>query len=412
MKGLTFGGLWRIAIRDLRRNRRRSLLTLLAVAIGLALVIFTSGLMTGSVDGALENNIRQQTGHLQVRAATYEEEKVDLAWEDLLADPYATSAQIQELEQVRVASPVLWASGILGTRDESVGVRVFGIDTQSEAQEFLRDGLVAGEYLVADDRAGILMGQRLADNLDLAVGSQVNLLVNTADEAPDEARFTIRGLFNSNVPSYDDTTIFLPIAKAQAFTRTGDRASAIFILLHDKEDATTVAGLLESPSNNVLAWEELNKVLMQSVDMSAGIMNLMYFVVLAVVAVVIANTLLMAVYERTREMGILAALGMKGRQITFMFLLEATALALTGILVGLLLGGLLVAYVAKVGWHIGDMATVGSAAIGYGNTIYTKFSLPDALSLALAGLAITLIASLYPAIMAARLEPIDALRAQ
>ena len=233
MAGLSIGRLWMIAARDLGRNRRRTVLTVLAVGMGLALLVFSAGLMEGSLEGALENNIRLHTGHLQVRAASYEEEKASLKWEDLLEDPQVLAAQIEMLDEVRVASPVLWASGILGTRDEAVGVRVLGIDPLSESQAPFREGLVAGQFLEAGDRSGILLGQRMADSLGLAVGQDVSLLVNTADEQPDEARFTIRGLYASGVPSYDETTVFLPLAKAQAFTRTPGRASAVLVLLQD-----------------------------------------------------------------------------------------------------------------------------------------------------------------------------------
>ena len=140
---------------------------------------------------------------------------------------------------------------------------------------------------------------------------------------------------------------------------------------------------------------------------------MMNLVVLAVVAVVIANTLLMAVFERTREVGILAALGMKGRQILAMFVLEAGTLGLAGIALGIFLGGLGVAYLATVGLPIGEAAAAGEASniITYGNILRAQFSVADTISLSIASLIIMLLASLYPAWFAARLEPIEALRA-
>jgi ABC-type lipoprotein release transport system permease subunit len=229
----------------------------------------------------------------------------------------------------------------------------------------------------------------------------------------DEAVFTIRGLYNTGVASYDETRVFLPLSKAQAFTRTEGHASAIFILLDRQEDADTVAAALRAPGFSVLTWRALNQVFLQTMQASAIFLNMMNLVVLAVVAVVIANTLLMAVFERTREMGILAALGMKGRQILAMFLLEAGTLGLAGIILGFLLGLLGVAYLAAVGLPIGEAAAAGEASnmITYGNVLYARFSLPDVASLSGLELIITLLASLYPAWFAARMEPIEALRA-
>jgi ABC-type lipoprotein release transport system permease subunit len=314
---------------------------------------------------------------------------------------------------VRVATPVLWASGILAKGEESVGVRVVGIDPLSEAGAPFREGVVAGQFLTPDDRTGVLIGQKLARSLGLSAGDSVALMVNTSGEQPDEAIFAIRGLYSTGIPSYDEVTIFLPLGKAQAITRTEGRASAILMLLHDQEQADAVASALRAPGLTVLTWRDLNRVIIQAVETSMGIMYLMYLVVLAVVAVVIANTLLMSVFERMREMGILAALGMKGRQIMTMFVLEAGTLAILGIIFGFVLGSLGVYYLATEGWHIGEaMASMASAEVAYGETLYARFAPSETVTLAIASLVITLVASLYPAWFAARMEPIDALRAQ
>jgi len=404
--------LWRIAFRNLGRNRRRSALTLVAVALGMGLLVVLAGLVEGEIDLALRNGIRLQTGHLQVRDESYEEEEFSLAWEDLLENPRDLAAQAEALEEVRVAAPVLWANGILSAREESVSVRVVGIDPRSEAHAPFREGLAAGQFLDPDDRDGILIGQRLAKSLELDVGSDVSLLVSTANQQPDEAIFTIRGLFNTGVPAYDETTVLLPLDKAQAFTRAEDRASAVWMLLHDREEAEDVAASLRAPQFEIVTWRELNSALLNAVEQSMGIMVLMYLVMLAVVAVIVANTLLMSIFERTQEMGILAALGMKGRQILMMFLLEAGTLGAMGVVLGILLGGLGVLYLATVGVNIGDMTTaVAYSDMAIPSTIYAEFAVQETITLSIASLLITILASLYPAWLGARMEPAEALRA-
>jgi ABC-type lipoprotein release transport system permease subunit len=404
--------IWRIAYRDLNRNRRRSILTLIAVALGLGLLVVMAGLVAGELDGIMQNSIHLQTGHMQIRATSYEEGKQSLKWEDLLENPQILADQIEKIEGVKAAAPVLWASGVLGTREDNVGVRIYGIDTEAVTSSPFRDGIIAGEYLATDDREGLLIGGVLADSLNLHPGDQVSLLVSTADEHPDEALFTIRGLYSTGVPVYDETTLFLPLDKAQSFTRTENHASIIFILLDEQDYADTLAATLEAPQYQVLTWRDMNRVLLDALQMSNAFMTLLNLVVLAVVGVVIANTLLMAVFERVRDMGVLAALGMKGRQILTMFLLQALTLGVVGILIGILLGSIGIGYLAKFGLVIGDAAGTGSAAMPISSTIYAQFPLRDIIILSATGLVITMLAALYPSWLASRLEPIEALRAQ
>jgi ABC-type lipoprotein release transport system permease subunit len=308
---------------------------------------------------------------------------------------------------------VLWASGILNTVEESAGVRVFGIDPLSEIETPFREGLVAGEFLTPDDRGGVLISQRLADNLGLAAGDDVSLLINTSGEQPDEATFTIRGLYDTGFPGFDEATIFLPLAKAQAFAQVGDRASAVVALLHDREEADAVVSALSAPELALLTWRDLNQLMVEGVQSAMGFLYMIYLIVMAIIAVVAANTLLMSVFERTREMGILAALGMKGRQIMMMFVLESATLGAIGVILGVLLGSLGVYYLATEGIHFGDidMADMVSADIAYGETMYARFQWRDTAVLSVVCWIIMLLASLYPAWFATRKEPIDALRA-
>ena len=408
--------LWRIAVRDLRRNKRRSALTMIAVMLGLALVITLHSYEMGAMETSIKNNIRVQTGHVQVRAESYDEEKASLKWEDLLQEPQAVAAQAKGLPNVRDAAPVLWGSGILNTTDESVGLRIYGVDPLAETMLPFREGLVAGGWLAPEDRSGVLLSQRLAETMGLAVGDGISLLVNTSGEQPDEAVFEIRGLYDSGIPGFDDVTVFMPLAKAQAFMRVGDRASAVVAVLEDQEGADAVAAALSAPGLEVLTWRDLNEMMLTLTESAMGILYLFYGIVMAIVAVVVANTLLMSVFERTREMGILASLGMKGRQIMGMFLMESATLGLLGILLGVGLGSLGAYYLVNVGISLGDLdmsdiAGTGSSGFALGNTLYGTYAWGDTVMLSIVCLVIILVASLYPAWFATRKEPIDALRA-
>jgi len=172
---------FKLAYRNIGRNKTRSLLSSLAVGVGMALLLLMVSVLEGEMTGALQNTIRLQSGHLQIRPASYEENKISLKWEDLIEDPEQVAGKIKSLPQVTVATPRLSASAILTISNESKGVQILGIDPESEANKPFRDGMLSGEFIKADDREGILIGNILAEKLSLKVNDKVNLLVTTSN---------------------------------------------------------------------------------------------------------------------------------------------------------------------------------------------------------------------------------------
>ena len=397
----------KMAFRDLGRNRRRSFFSSLALGLGLMVLLTMAAFVNGEMNGAMDSTIRLQSGHLQVRAQSYDEVKTSLKWEDLVENPDQIVAQITSLAPVKVATPRLFASGIASAGDQSTGVRVFGIDPLSPANAPYRDGLLSGEFLTSDDREGLLIGQPRADKLGLKAGDPFNLSVNTSNGDVAQQIFTVRGVYSTQTNGFDSTTVFMPLAKAQAITQTENHASTIFVLLKDKAETEAVAAALQTSNYKVLPWTKMNELIIQFEDLANSYMVIFYLIVLGVTATVIVNTLIMAVFERTREIGILSALGMKGRNILLMFLIESSLLAVGGVIMGLILGSLLVAYFTHFGFYIGQM---GISGMMIGNTIYAKLAVQDTVKLTVLAFIITLLAGLYPAFLAARLEPVQALR--
>jgi len=397
----------KMAWRDLGRNRRRSFFSALALGIGLALLLLIASVLDGEMRGSMDTAINLQSGHLQVQSKTYNVDKMSLDWQDLVENPAQIAAQVSALEPVKVATPRLFVSGIVGSGEQSAGVRIYGVDTASAANAPYKDGMIAGSYINNDDRDGVLMGQTLADKMGLKAGDTFNLLVNTSNGDVDEQQFTIRGIYSTRTPGFDESTLIMPIAKAQAISGAGDRASTIFVLLKDREQTDAVVNALQSSQYQVKTWRQLNDVLVQTEQLSSGYMVLIYLIVLAITATVIVNTLIMAVFERTREIGILTAIGMKSRRVMTMFFAESALLAVAGIIIGLILGGMMVWYFTTYGFFIGNMGVNG---IMLGERIYAHLTLNDAVTLSLLAFVVTLLAALYPALLAARMEPVVALR--
>ena len=190
----------------------------------------------------------------------------------------------------------------------------------------------------------MLIGKTLADKLGLGSGDTITLLVNTSNGSVEQQIFTIRGIYSTDTPSYDESTVFLPMAKAQAFSQAGNHASAIFILLKDRSQTDAVAAALQSNQYTVLTFDQMNPLIVTLDTYANSFMIVLYLIVLAITATVIVNTLVMSVFERTREIGIPAAVGMKSSWIMAMFSIEFVFLAVGGIVLGLAVGAPLVSW--------------------------------------------------------------------
>jgi ABC-type lipoprotein release transport system permease subunit len=401
--------IFKMAFRDLGRNKRRTILSALAVSFGMGLLLLMSSVIVGEMQGALRNTIKLHSGHLQIRSLTYDENKISLKWDDLIENPQALADSVKaQVPQIVDATPRLVASGIVTKGENSRGVQVVGFDPESEVNQVYRQSVTDGEFLTPDDREGILIGLPLADKLGLAVGDQINLLVNTSNGDVVEQLFTIRGIYTTNTYGYDESTVFLPLAKAQTITGAQDRASLIFIMLKERDQSDAVAAAMQSPNYTVVTWRDMNAMIVQFDEFANAYMTIFYLIVLGITATVVSNTLVMSVFERTREIGILAAIGMKGRRILAQFLTEAALIATGGVIGGLILGGALAAYFARYGIPL-DVGKFGLTGILINDRIYTQLTADNAIYLTFVTYVVTLIASFAPARLASRMEPVDAL---
>ena len=400
-----------MAFRSVIRNTRRSLLTALAVALGLVVVMVMAGAIEGMIDNALADSIRVSTGHLQIRNANYEVGKGSLLAKDLLDNAEALTKRVKEVAGVRSATPILESSGLLSTATESTGIEIIGIVPGDPFHDPVRNGTAAGEYLKADDRDQILMGEMLAEQMNIAVGQRVSLAASDANGVGQEGLFTVAGLIDTGFPGIDQNRILMPLAQAQTFSGVGDRASDIIVMLDNQDDAESMAAQLRGGDIDVQTWRDMNSILLDSMEIGMVFYYIIYLIVFLAVAVIIANTLLMSVFERTREIGILASLGMNGRQIMALILFEALILAIFGVAVGLVLGMGAVTYFAVVGISFSAETAAMVEGMAIGTTMKGGYAPDQFAILSLLLLAVVCLVSLYPAWYAARMEPVEALHA-
>lgn len=400
-----------MAYRDLVRNRRRSALTALAVALGLVVVMAFSSLLDGMLESMLDDSIRLNTGHLQIRNANYDASETSLLAEDLLEDAQALAEQVEMVPGVQSAAPVLWNGGLLGTAQESIGIQIVGINPEDAFYDPVREGIVAGRYISPEDRGELLVGKVLADQMGIAAGDRVSLAASDANGVGREAIFTVAGLVDTGYPSIDHHRVILPLDQAQAFSDVGDRFSSLIIMLDDQDDTGAVAAQLQGAGIQVVTWRELNRLLLESVESGMFFYYILYAIVFLAVAVIIANTLLMSVFARAREIGILASLGMTSRHIMLLFMLEGFLLALFGIALGWVLGLSVVTYLTYVGFSIPAETATMVQGFAFSTTMRGGYAPGQFIILSLMLLAIVSLVSLYPAGYAARMEPVEALHA-
>jgi ABC-type lipoprotein release transport system permease subunit len=399
----------KMAFRDLGRNRRRSFFSALAVGAGLALLILMASVIEGEMGSAIESAIQLQSGHIQLRASTYDENKSSLKWEDLVADPDKIAGQIAALDQVKAATPRLYASGFLSSGTQSASARITGIDPLSPASDPYRQGVISGDYLSSDDREAILIGKPMAEKLNLKAGDRISLSINTANGDVQDQTFTVKGIYTTNTYGFDSATVFLPLAKAQAITQTENHASTIFVLLKNTDMTDAVVGALHVSNLEIKTWRDLNALFVDYEAMAQSYISIFYMIILAISASVIINTLIMSVYERPREIGILSAIGMRGGRILMLFLAESSMLAVGGVIMGLVIGVLATLYFNRNGFYIGNMGLSGMLIT---DTIYAKLTTDNLVSLTIMTFVVTLLSGLYPAVMASRMQPVAALRAE
>ena len=171
----------------------------------------------------------------------------------------------------------------------------------------------------------------------------------------------------------------------------------------------SVVEALKGSNLEVLTWRDMNPLIVDFETMAQTYISFFYLIILAITASVIINTLIMSVYERTREIGILAAIGMRGSRIMTLFLAESSLLAVGGVIMGLILGWLVSSYFNNHGFYIGNMGMTGMLI---SDTLYAKLTMKDTVNLTITTFIVTLLAGLYPAVMASRMEPVEALRAE
>ncbi len=405
--------LLKLAWRNLWRNRRRTLINLSASGFGLFLIVVYSGLLAGVVGDASTQLDNTGMGHVELTAPGW---RARHGAAQALSDPEALLAGLQLPEGTQRSGRVV-ARGLASSARGSQGVVVHGIDPVTEAlvATYVTD-VREGERLAAGDLRGALVGEKLAERLKLKVGQKLRLMVQRADGEMGADVFRVRGFFHSLSPNISRSTVLLTAPAARTLLGVGEVAHQVVLQLPEAGVADEVAATLRSrlgASVEVASYGELMPVLRKMEELVDGVSLIVALFVYLLVGLGILNTTLMSVLERTREFGVMRALGSRSGQVVRLVLAESFWVATLASVIGLTLG-LTLTYVGSerplvdFGKSVGESFEMAGTVMR--SAFRTEFSLGSAARSAGIVYLTTLLVGLYPAWRVNRLSPSEALR--
>lgn len=398
---------FRLGWRNVLRNRRRSAVILVAIAVGLWSMLVFAAFTRGWSNDVRHNAILTLTGHLQVHAPGYLD---DPSVDRTLAPPDKALLTLLDGPQVAAWASRVRVPAVVMSERETAGVTLVGIDSAAErGLSFIAGAVTAGRDLDSPDADGVLLGRDLADRLSTGLGKRVVLISEAADHQVAERGFRVVGIFDADRSATEMTYVFTGRATAARLLGVGARVSEVAVELRDPAGADAEVSRLRAaaPGLDVQPWTALEPIAEATVSLAEMWIWIFYALMYVAMASGLVNTLLMAVLERTREFGLLQALGMAPGLLLRQVLIESIFVLLLGVGVGVTLGFVTVGLL-----HGGidfSAYAAGAEMWGMGKAIYPALGPRDVASAVAVVMVLGALASLYPAVRAARRVPVEAI---
>jgi len=402
------GILTRLAWRNLWRNHRRTLIMLLAIVLGTWAMIFMTALMRGMVSQMVSDGISALPGHVQAHHPDYRDDPsianlIPIPDSELVAR-FADAGFPGFATRVRVPA-------VITSEYDSRGVTLLGIDPERErGVTFVDYEKVEGRFLESSDDAGVVIGRKMAETLNTKVGKRIVLMSQDPENEIADRGFRVVGLFEANVQSFEEHYVFAGKATAQRMLRINDQVSELFVLGDDYRDVeaayTRTVELIDSGAE-VKRWTELDTFLGTMLGVMDGFVFVWIVVIFLALSFGLVNTLVMAVFERVREIGLMLALGMRPIHILGQIVVESVLLLAIGLALGSMLAWAAVQPI-KDGIDV-SIVSEGMDMWGMSSVLQPELLLSDVILANVVVLVLGFLASLSPAWRAAHYEPIEAI---
>jgi putative ABC transport system permease protein len=404
----------RLAWRNVWRNPRRTGLTVAATVFAVVLVVFFVAMAAGIHEKMIEDMVRVHSGHVTLAGAGWmESQTLD---HPLVIAP-AVRRALDRTPGVLAWAPRVLGYGLISKQTEAHGVALLGVDPAREPEvTTLAERLRQGVFVSAERPHGVVLGETLARHLEARLGDEVLLYSQayTLETAAD--LFRVVGIAKLPDPELDRGLVILSLADAQAFFAYGDRVSEVAVLDREGADAGRVAARLRAELAGsgtpieIQTWRQRMPELVQFIFLDDAGMYMLLVILIVVVAFGILNTILMSVLERTRELGVLLALGLRPAAVFRLVYLESTFLACIGLVLGLGIGIPLVLWFQAHPVHLGREMAGAMEIFGIEPVMRWKLKPLNPIGSTITVLGVALLAALYPASKASRGRPVDALR--
>ncbi|MBI9049035.1 MAG: ABC transporter permease [Anaerolineaceae bacterium] len=401
----------RLAWRNVWRHRRRTVIVIIAIGFTMAMMMMYDGTMEGFQQGIAKNAIKVMGGNIQVHAIGYQAAEEEFPLLPVPDDQTVIDAALQQRQTV-AASRRINVVGMTTNREGAFPVNIVGVEPDQEMIFSLVAQRVAeGRYLSADDQDMIYIGKGLADAMQVSIGDRITL-VGSGKHAQDRSRtMTVVGIFDVGMPEIEKVTVYVSLAEAQSLYGMTGQSSEVLISLKELGQEGNVIKALQKvlPNYEIVSWETTYPELIDIVGAKNKVMDIFSVIILGIAGIGILNMLLMAVYERTREIGVLAALGLRPRQISQIFLLEGSMIGMVGLAAGVILGLGLNFVFSKVGFDYSSFTSMTEFMALITDRIYPTLGLSKLVQRTITVFIISILAAFIPAREAAQNEPAESL---
>ncbi|MBC8314487.1 MAG: ABC transporter permease [Bacteroidales bacterium] len=407
--------IWIIAWKNIWRNKVRSLVVILAITFGLFGGVFSSAIMKGMVEQRIKEAVSRETGHIQIHDPKY----IDDNEIQYVIDGEAGQLEdeLDSLPQVKAWSSRIKFQAMANSANAGTGVMIFGIDPEKEQQVTEISTMICdscGTYLDGNKKNQIVVGKALAKKLKVRLRSKIVLTFQDKEGNLTGAAFRICGIYRTSNSMFDEMNVFVrKVDIAKLLITNPQKYQELVISLISPVLVTAVQDELTGsfPELLVRNWKEIDPMLGMMSDLTVVWLYMFMTIILLALGFGIINTMLMTILERTRELGMLAAIGMNKRRIFLMIMLESVYLSLTGAAIGMALGYILTLYTSHTGINLSSFAE-GFEKIGYNPIMYPYLDLNFFIILTVMVICIGILASIYPARKALKLNPAEAVRTE